>query len=435
MTVAVPAHAASNVEPQLTGPQLADIEAQRKALFQKMLAEPSNVDLALQYAELSSQTGDLEGAISALERLLIFAPQVARLNYELGVLYMRLGAYEQASTDFKAALASPDVTDDIKTNAGKYIAIADQQVKGDYLIGTATAGVRYQTNANGGALDPFISLNGIEYQLSASALADPDYNAYMTAVIQASHDMQNQGDRFNLDASLYLSKYRKHSELDTIAGQVEVGPVLALDKYGLKGATLQLIGIASVVELSAVPYLYALGVGGVLTTVPGPGASMQTRFEYIWEAYQASVDRPDADQLSGPRARLTQTAQVQANDYFRLYGTAYGERKVGEVGYQSAWEAGISAGAKIAFGAGDDVPAASLDMQVGVTKRVYDESDGVTLPEARNDKSAYVQATLDIPLTAKTSILTIAGYRTQISNYEINTFDDASLTLALNTDF
>src|SRR5690348_16770725 len=75
------AQPASNVPPQVSGTELSTIEAERTALFRKMLSDPGNVKLALRYAELSSQAGDLEGAISTLERLLIFAPDVAQLNY------------------------------------------------------------------------------------------------------------------------------------------------------------------------------------------------------------------------------------------------------------------------------------------------------------------------------------------------------------------
>ena len=58
----------------------APMAAGQQALFSRMMADPGNVDLALKYAEASAQAGDLEGAVSTLERLLIFAPQVARLN-------------------------------------------------------------------------------------------------------------------------------------------------------------------------------------------------------------------------------------------------------------------------------------------------------------------------------------------------------------------
>jgi cytochrome c-type biogenesis protein CcmH/NrfG len=46
------------------------IEARRQALLQLMLQDPSNLDVAFEYASLSSQVGDYEAAVSTLERML-----------------------------------------------------------------------------------------------------------------------------------------------------------------------------------------------------------------------------------------------------------------------------------------------------------------------------------------------------------------------------
>jgi tetratricopeptide (TPR) repeat protein len=429
--------AASNVPAQLGGKQLADTEAQRQALFKQMLADPANVDLALKYAELSSQAGDLEGAISALERLLIFAPQVAQLNYQLGILYLRLGAYEQASTDFKAAIAAPDATPELKASAEKYIASSDQQVKGDYFTGSFVPGIRYQTNANGGAMSSTIDLNGIPFTLSDAALADPDTNAYISAVVHASHDLQTQGDRLNLDASFYASAYAKHAELNTVAGEIQAGPVIALDRFNIKDGTLGLYAILGAVDLGGAPYIYTLGAGGVVTVKPGAGASLSSRFEYRYEDYQNSTDRPTAADYTGARMRLTESGQVQAGDALKLYATTYAERKEAQTGMKADWEAGASLGSTLAFGTSDNKGRPwTLDMQLGLLARLYDTPDPVfSSTDQRLDKAAYVQATLEVPLGANVSATATAGYRKQISNYDLYTYDDASLSLALKTDF
>jgi hypothetical protein len=44
------------------------IEARRQALLQLMLQDPSNLDVAFEYASLSSQVGDYEAAVSTLTR-------------------------------------------------------------------------------------------------------------------------------------------------------------------------------------------------------------------------------------------------------------------------------------------------------------------------------------------------------------------------------
>ena len=45
-------------------------EAEYDAAFQEMLRKPSDLDTLFKFAMIASRTGDLEGAISALERML-----------------------------------------------------------------------------------------------------------------------------------------------------------------------------------------------------------------------------------------------------------------------------------------------------------------------------------------------------------------------------
>jgi Flp pilus assembly protein TadD len=78
--------------------------ARREALLKQMIARPNDLDLA--YANLSSQAGDYEGAISTLERMLIYAPNTPRLQLELGVLYYKIGAYDVARNYFEQAHSS-----------------------------------------------------------------------------------------------------------------------------------------------------------------------------------------------------------------------------------------------------------------------------------------------------------------------------------------
>jgi Flp pilus assembly protein TadD len=87
--------------------------ARREALLKQMIARPNDLDLAFEYANLSSQAGDYEGAISTLERMLIYAPNTSRLQLELGVLYYKIGAYDVARNYFDQALANPKLPPEV----------------------------------------------------------------------------------------------------------------------------------------------------------------------------------------------------------------------------------------------------------------------------------------------------------------------------------
>jgi tetratricopeptide (TPR) repeat protein len=104
-----PAFAASDSAPASRD----QIEDRRQALLRLMFQDPSNLDVAFEYAALSSQVGDYEAAVSTLERMLIFAPNTPRLQLELGILYYRLGSYEVSRSYFAQVVANPNVPPEI----------------------------------------------------------------------------------------------------------------------------------------------------------------------------------------------------------------------------------------------------------------------------------------------------------------------------------
>ena len=77
----------------------AELRAEYDALFQQLFQDPGNLDLTFRFAEVAVQVGNFEAAISALERMLLYNPNLPRVRLELGVgvLYYRLGSYSAGS--------------------------------------------------------------------------------------------------------------------------------------------------------------------------------------------------------------------------------------------------------------------------------------------------------------------------------------------------
>ena len=94
---------AQNVAPAITDPAaLAKVQEERDAVFKKMFADPTNLTLLFEYANLSILVGDLEAAIGVFEQMLIYDNELPRIRLELGVLYFRLGAFALANTYLKS---------------------------------------------------------------------------------------------------------------------------------------------------------------------------------------------------------------------------------------------------------------------------------------------------------------------------------------------
>ena len=75
---------AQNVAPTITDPAaLAKVQEEREAVFKKMFADPTNLNLLFEYANLSILVGDLEAAIGVFEQMLIYDNELPRIRLEL----------------------------------------------------------------------------------------------------------------------------------------------------------------------------------------------------------------------------------------------------------------------------------------------------------------------------------------------------------------
>jgi hypothetical protein len=90
--------------------------------FQETLGKPSDPEALAKFAELAVAVGDIEGAISALERLLLIDADQPEVKLELGVLYYRLGATEPARAYLEAARTSPSSSSETKARAETFLA-------------------------------------------------------------------------------------------------------------------------------------------------------------------------------------------------------------------------------------------------------------------------------------------------------------------------
>src|SRR5258707_3708509 len=123
----------------------AALEAQKDQLFQQILANPANLDVVFAYADVSAKLGDNEAAVSALERMLLFNPNLPRVDLELGALYFRMGSFEIARSYFDKALAAnppPEVT----ARVDQYVAQIAREEAPSRLTGYVLLGGQYQSD-------------------------------------------------------------------------------------------------------------------------------------------------------------------------------------------------------------------------------------------------------------------------------------------------
>jgi cytochrome c-type biogenesis protein CcmH/NrfG len=104
-------------------PSPAERTAYDKA-FRATLEKPSDPETLARFAELAIRFGDMEGAISALERLLLIEADQPEVKLELGVLHYRIGSRQAAVFYLDDAQSSPGASPQVQQRAAVFLKAA-----------------------------------------------------------------------------------------------------------------------------------------------------------------------------------------------------------------------------------------------------------------------------------------------------------------------
>jgi hypothetical protein len=440
----VPAAEAQNIDAtsrqNVVGSGIADragLESRRQQVFQQMLGDPSNLDLAFQYAALSEQAGDLEAAISTLERMLVFAPGLPRLQFELGVLYYRLGSWSTAKSYFITVMQQSVVPDDVRNQIGAYMAQIETREAGNTSFGEVGVGLRYQTNANAGPDSPFIDIGGLQFELDPGALGVADTNGYVTARFHNSIDLASQGDRFDIDMSAYGALYAHEDQLNTGVVELSFGPDYNLAAIGIDNARLKLHGDFGAAILSGDPYIASAGVGADFVATLDARTRLTLSGDARHEEYFDSDLRPTSSNRTGQRYTGGARVDYLVTPDVALFTLLESTRKIASVDYLSSWTIGASGGVVWSFGAptGGEDPWA-FTTSIGVEREAADAADpGLLRPDAELKNTGYISAGLIVPVGDSFVLNSSVTYSVSQSNYDLSNYDNTAVSVGLAKRF
>ena len=112
---------AVSIFPFTVNAQDLSVKKEFNEVFNKMLDDPANIDLIMKYANLAVKMQDYEAAIPALERLLLFNPDLPKIKQEIGVLYYRLNSFEMAKSYLESAKEGDNVPQEVIDLVNQYL--------------------------------------------------------------------------------------------------------------------------------------------------------------------------------------------------------------------------------------------------------------------------------------------------------------------------
>ena len=286
----------------------AALQAKKEALFQQMLHDPANLDVTFAYADVSAQLGDNEAAVAALERMLLFNPNLPRVDLELGVLYFRMGSFEAAQSYFEKA-KSFNPPQDVSARVDEYLAKIHTAEQTSQFTGFFFTGAQYQSDANVAPGSPLIHSPIGDVLLNQQFVKSPDENLFATGSVLYSYDVGNQDrDTIEVTGTGFANHYMQFSRLDLDLAEVTAGPRFRYPGINIPhvdGVSLKPYVIVNEVGLGENQYFWTYGVGIETTAVFFGDVAAKIAWEFREKNFSDAPDRPLSRGLNGNDNILT----------------------------------------------------------------------------------------------------------------------------------
>lgn len=167
--------------------QDAALQAQRDAVFARLLQAPADRALMLDYARLSVALRDFEAAAATLERFVDLDPGNAAARLELATAYFALGAYGVAEYHLAVAAGSGALTPEQSAQAARYGAQAAARQEPRRLEGQIALG---QARGRDTGTDSLFVTAALDWRID---MGGPDANDWRTQLGFSRDDPDDPG--------------------------------------------------------------------------------------------------------------------------------------------------------------------------------------------------------------------------------------------------
>ena len=286
---------------QLGGPERAQLEAKKTALFQQTLRNPANLDIAFAYADVAAKLGDYEAAVSALERMLLFNPNLPRVQLEIGALYFRMGSYDISRSYFQKALAA-NPPSEVRARIANYLAEIAKRSGIQQFTGFVLFGAQTQSDANLAPGSPIVQSPIGPVLLNNQFVKKRDENVFGTGSFLYSYDLGTQTrDTIEVGGTGYANHYSSVTRLDLGIVELTAGPRFHFLRPlpDVSDISLKPYAIVNDVSLGGNQYFNTYGVGSELTAGVWQDLHFKSIFEFRQKNFTDAPDRPLSRGLNG----------------------------------------------------------------------------------------------------------------------------------------
>jgi len=391
-----------------------ELEREYDAAFNDMLKRPADLQVLFRFATTATRAGDYEGAISALERMLLVNPDLPRVRLELAVLYYRLGSFEIARSYLEMVLATPNLAPEVKARAEQYLAEVDKRSATSRFAGEIFGGFRYQSNANLGPPTSNVRLFGQTANLNQSALGTADWGAVSSGYVRHVYDLGSQ-DKAALETQLsgYINRQFQVSQANVGLLDLSSGPRFQAFQGIFEDVTIKPMGLLGFIWVNDVPYYGSYGSAVEVGSLLGDRLRNTSNATYRRLMYQNSWYLPFNTVYTGNEYSANTTFQFALTDVVALFGNGNIQRYMTDNAPSYSYLLlGVGGGMQFRFKDplfGGDLPW-SISFSANLQWWTYDQPDPFVDPTVnRQQNDTILNITLAVPFDERTTMTVSAG--------------------------
>lgn len=314
-------------------PARAQVDSEKAALAAQIQRDPTDFDATYRYVILATEARDYEAAIGALERLLMFNPNLSRARKELGFLYARYGAYELAAQHLRAARNAGDLDRVQLAQIDAQLPDIEKRTQASQLSVRMHFGLRAQSNANFFPSNNLFQIGGIG--VGSVAPRKGDLNAFQ--LVQAAHDYDfgnQRGDRLETRVTGYATEQFRLPQFSVAIFGGSIGPRFFLPQDWFSSLSVRPYLTGAVSMLGSNNYLNTGGAGASIRAEFTPGVWLEPGAE--WRSLWVDTGRSFLGPLPFATLSTLATGDVVTGYVSGSYRIFDNLRLDGRVGYSRA---------------------------------------------------------------------------------------------------
>ncbi len=262
-----------------------DRRAERDQLAAHVQAHPEDDGATYRFVAVATELKDYEAAIGALERLLMFNPDLSRARKELGFLYARLGNWEVSAQHLREARDSGTLDGVQKAQIDAQLSDIEKRAEPNRFSLRLHTGFRAQSNAD------YFPTNTL-FDVGGAGVLSPghpkgDVNAFQ--LVQAAHDYEvgaQRGDQLETRLTAYATEQFRLPQYSVALFSGSIGPRFFLPQRFVMGLSVRPYVSGAVSLLGSENYLNTGGAGASLRASLTPDAWLEPGAEWrsLWVA-------------------------------------------------------------------------------------------------------------------------------------------------------